>query len=274
MWASIVAFLALVVGFAWSASPFAQMLGAVAIAVAFVHASLGYGFRHALALLAICLVITFAIENIGVATGMPFGRYHFEADLGFPRVGSIPLIVGPLWFGMGYFSWVVAGILLDGADARLNEGGNVITLPLVAAFVMTQWDFVMDPSGSTIAKAWIWHDGGAFLGVPISNFFGWLLTSWLFFFAWAAFYLRRQDEALLQARAQSRGFRLAAIVFYLAPGLTHVTPWLLGQSGEVGDAAGHVWRISELREHTVAVMLFTMFFTSAVASLRLYRVRP
>ena len=60
-----------------------------------------------------------------------------------------------------------------------------------------------------------------------------------------------------------------AILLYLASGLTQVTPWLIGQSGEVADAAGHVWRIHDLREATVVTMLFTMFFTSMLAALRL-----
>ena len=30
----------------------------------------------------------FTIENIGVATGFPFGHYHFAIDAGLPRIGS------------------------------------------------------------------------------------------------------------------------------------------------------------------------------------------
>jgi len=48
-----------------------------------------------------------------------------------------------------------------------------------------------------------------------------------------------------------------------------VTPWLIGQSGEVVDAANHVWRVADLRETTVVVLLFTMLFTSMLAALRL-----
>jgi len=58
-------------------------------------------------------------------------------------------------------------------------------------------------------------------------------------------------------------------LLYLASGLTHVTPWLIGQTGEVVDAAGHVWRIHDLRGTAVVIMLFTMFFTSMLATLRL-----
>jgi putative membrane protein len=60
-----------------------------------------------------------------------------------------------------------------------------------------------------------------------------------------------------------------AIFLYLGSGLAHVTPWVMGQSGEAVDAADHIWRIQDIREATVVTMLFTMFFTSMLATLRL-----
>jgi len=27
----------------------------------------------------------------------------------------------------------------------------------------------------------LWHDGGADFGVPLTNYLGWLLTSWMFY---------------------------------------------------------------------------------------------
>jgi uncharacterized membrane protein len=267
-WIALAIYLVLVVGFAWNPTPFAQGLAALGIAIACTHAALFYGWRDALVLLAICLAITFAVENIGAATGFPFGHYHFEVGSNLIHVGAIPIIVGPLWFGMGYISWIVAGTLLGGADRRLKGNIARIALPVVAAFVMTQWDVVMDPPEATISKAWIWHDGGAHFGVPLSNYFGWLLTSWLFYQAFAI-YLGRQRVASEAATAQSRGLRLVAILLYLCSGLTHVTPWIIGQSGEVADAANHIWRIQDLRETAVVMMLFTMCFTSLLAALRL-----
>jgi putative membrane protein len=267
-WIVLAVYLALVVGFAWNPTPLAQGLAAVGIVAACVHAVLSYGWKDALALLAICVVITFAIENIGVATGLPFGHYHFEVGSDLPHVGAVPIIVGPLWFGMGYFSWVVATTLLGGAQARLNRNAEFFALPIVSAFVMTQWDLVIDPPNSTISKAWIWHDGGAHFGVPLSNYLGWLLTSWLFYQAFAL-YLSRRRQASARMAEQERPLRLAAILLYLGSGLTQVTPFLIGQSGEVTDAAHHVWRIEDLRETTVVILLFTMVFTSMLAALRL-----
>jgi uncharacterized membrane protein len=267
-WGAIAAYLALVIGFAWNPSQFAQALAAIGIGAALLHASLTYGLRHALVLFVICTAITFAMENLGAATGFPFGHYHFEVGRDLPHIGAIPLVVGPLWFGMSYFSWIAAGILLDGADFRLEQRFNAIVLPIAATFVATQWDLVMDAPSATISKAWVWHDGGAFFGVPASNFFGWLLTAWLFFQAFAL-YLRRHADALARAALRSRGFRLLAVAFYLSSGLTHLTPWLLGQAGEAADGGGHIWRVQDLRESAVLIMIFTMGFTALLALVRL-----
>ena len=265
-------FLIVVVVFAWSATLFAQILAAISISCAFGIACDAYGVRHAVALLLICSAITFTVENIGVVTGLPFGLYHFTVGADLPRIGVIPLVVGGLWFGMGYCSWVVAGALLDHADARLNEKGNVIALPLVAAFVMTQWDVVMDAPSATISGAWIWHKGRRLLRCAdlqlfrvVLDFVA-ILSGLCSLSAWA----RAGADS---ARAQNREFRLAAVLLYLSAGLTHVTPWLIGPGGDSVDGAGRVWRIEDIRESTVAVMLFTMLFSSTLALLRLWRER-
>jgi len=270
LWLAIACVLLAAIGFSWNPTPLAHALAAIFIACAVVHAGFFYGLRPALVLFIICMAITFTMENIGVATGFPFGHYHFAIDAAFPHIGSIPIIVGPLWFGAGYFSWVVASILLDGADRRLDRPSDLVALPVVAAFVMTQWDLVMDRSESTIAKVWIWHDGGADFGVPLSNYLGWLLTSWLFFQAFAL-YLRRRIAERPQATQRSRKLQLVAILFYVSPGLTHIVPWAMGQSGEVADPAGNTWQIHDLRETTVAIMLFTMFFSAILAALHLVK---
>jgi uncharacterized membrane protein len=258
----------LVVGFAWNPTPLAQALAAIGVLAALIHAALFYGWKDALALFAICITVTFVVENIGSLTGFPFGHYHFEVGADLPHVGVIPVIVGPLWFGMGYFSWILAGTLL-GAPARPRGKFELLAWPVIAAFVMTGWDVVMDPPLATISKAWIWHDGGAHFGVPLSNYGGWRLTSWLFYQAFAVYLSRRGVIVARPATDDGKAFRLVAIVIYLSSGLTNLTPWLIGQSGEVTDAAGHLWRVSDLRAATVITMLFTMFFTSVLAVLRL-----
>ena len=271
VWASIAVYLLLVLFYAWNPTPFAQGLAAIGCVSAFIHCTLSCGLKNALALLAICLVVSFTAENIGSTTGLIFGHYHFEVGSALPHVGAVSIVVGGVWFGMGYFAWSVASTILDRADRRLKEQANVVILPVVAAFVMTQWDFVMDVPNATISKAWIWHDGGTDFGVPLTNYLGWLFTSWLFYQGFA-FYLVTRKPVCPPRR--ERTYRVVAILFYAFAGLTHLTPWLMDQSGETADATGHVWRIHDMRETTVAAMLFTMFFTSIIAALRLARLPP
>jgi putative membrane protein len=121
-----------------------------------------------------------------------------------------------------------------------------------------------------MAKVWIWHEGGANFGVPLSNYVGWLLTSWLFFQSFA-FYLRHRPVKLMGTPRQTRELRLIAILFYVSAGLTHIVPWLFEPPGEVIDAAGHAWTVHDLRETTVTIMLFTMFFSSVLAVLHLVK---
>ncbi len=271
LWLAILAYLGLVVAFGWNPSSFGEGLGLIGIAAALIHAGLTYGWRHALAFFLICNGIAFSMENLSIATGFPFGHYHFEFARDLPHIGAVPVLIGPFWFVMGYWSWIVASILLDDAGLDLSEWRNAIALPVAAAFVMTQWDVVMDAPNSTIARSWIWHDGGADFGVPASNFFGWLLTSWLFCQAFAL-YLRDEPRATIRAQGRSRAFRLIAILFYLSAGLTNITPWLLGQTGNAMDGIGHVWQIHDIRETAVVLVTVTMGFTALLALFRLYRM--
>ena len=55
----------------------------------------------------------------------------------------------------------------------------------------------------------------------------------------------------------------------LGAGITYVMLWIMAQSGEVADGGGHLWRVQDVREATVVLMLFTMFFTSLLAAMRL-----
>src|SRR5262249_5691935 len=79
LWLAIVSILVAAIGFSWNPTPFAHALAAIFIACAIVHAGCFYGSRPAFVLFVICTAITFAIANIGVASGFPFGHYHSQS---------------------------------------------------------------------------------------------------------------------------------------------------------------------------------------------------
>ena len=244
----------------------AQGLAAVSILVLAVHAVVALGWAEAAIFAATCLAITFAVENVGATTGFPFGRYAFLVGAGLPHIGVIPIIVGPLYFAMGYASWVIANLLVGPRVERPQTRYALFAVPLVAAFVMTQWDVVMDPAGSTLDKAWAWYDSGGYFGVPLSNFLGWLLVTWLYFQVFAAFARMRRAKAAYPSRP--RWFWALPILLYFAAGLSHLLP-TLAPDARLVDAGGRTWSAADLRETAVIVMLATMAPTSILALLRL-----
>jgi len=250
-------------------TPAAQLVGALGILLAFGLAARMQGLAGAALLLAVCLGITFAVENLGVATGFPFGPYHFNVDRDLPYIGAVPLIVGPLYFGIGYYGWIVAGILLDSADLGLDRRFAVVALPIAAAFVTVQWDVVVDPASSTLYGVWSWHRGGGYFGVPLSNFLGWYLTVWLVFQSYAAM-IRRWPALFRSSRRTGLGrWRLLAVLIYLAMGLSQILPFLLSGTEQVVDPGGAAWSARDIHETAVIVMTFSMLPSGVLALLKL-----
>ena len=115
----------------------------------------------------------FSAELVGVATGKPFGHYSYGPGLG-PQVGRVPLLAAAAWAMMARPAWVVAGWVARGRVARA----------LTAAGALTAWDVFLDPR-MVREGYWDWDGGGAYEGVPLSNFAGWALIGGLVFAVWA-----------------------------------------------------------------------------------------
>lgn len=257
-----------IIWIAGRATPLAQFLAGASIITVFAHAIAALGWSEALSFLTICLAVTFTVENFGVLTGFPFGHYTFLVEPNIPHIGVIPPIVGLLYFGMGYPSWVIANLLLGQSVQRPSTRLQLFAVPMISAFVMVQWDVVMDPSGSTLARAWVWYGGGGYFGVPLSNFLGWFLVTYLYYQAFSLLLYARGTRPPYPSRP--RAFWALPILLYLAAGLCHVPP-LFDPDIRLVDAGGRVWSAADLRETTVIVMLFTMLRTSILALLRLVR---
>ena len=265
-----VAFTGLLAAIVWQAgqapmSPLPQMLAAVTIMVVFIHALVALGWVNAFCFIALVMAITFAVENIGAATGVPFGHYHFVVGADLPHVGQIPLIVGFLYFGIGYCAFLI-GVLLTAGRSRVIP---LLAAPLAAAFVMTQWDLTMDPVNSTRYGLWIWHDGGGYFGVPLSNFAGWFGEMFVAFFAVTLFL--RWRHASFGFEARGRTFWAMPVLLYLAAGLSQIAPLLSAGRGTVMDRGGQVWPIHALHETAVLVALLVMLPASLLALRQLYK---
>jgi putative membrane protein len=163
-------------------------------AFAFLHGRMVYRTRGILVFLAVCLGVGAFFESLGLRTGFPFGSYYFT-DLMGPKVFQLPVLLVLAYVGMGYVSWVI-GLLILGSPARTLTGRQVVLLPPVASFVMVAWDLAMDPVWTNIDHAWVWRNGGAYFGVPVSNFFGWFLTIYVIYQVFAVYLRNRAFPSL------------------------------------------------------------------------------
>jgi putative membrane protein len=129
--------------------------------------------RRGGALVAVAGAVGFAAELVGVATGRPFGHYHYSDRLG-PRVGGVPLLAAAAWAMMARPSWVAAGWITRRRRARAA----------LAATALTAWDVFLDPRMAR-EGFWTWPGGGRYEGVPASNFLGWWTTGLAVYAVWA-----------------------------------------------------------------------------------------
>jgi uncharacterized membrane protein len=179
-----------------------------ALAFALVHGSLHYRLRGILVFAGICIVVGNISENLSVVTGFPFGHYYFEELMG-PKLFHVPVLLGLAYIGMAYVSWTLARLIV-GAPQMSVAGARVVTLPLVASFIMVAWDLAQDPVWGTVLHGWAWLDGGPWFGVPISNYLGWygnVFTIYVLF----ALYLRSWPAPAVPERQASWH---AALLFY------------------------------------------------------------
>ncbi|MWV64749.1 carotenoid biosynthesis protein [Halorubrum sp. JWXQ-INN 858] len=124
--------------------------------------------RRAVGWVGLLVAYTYFIEHLGVRTGWPYGTFEYTVSLG-PMVGGVPLAL-PVFFVPLVLNAYLLCLLLLGARAATWW----LRLLVVIAAVVTM-DVVLDP-GAVALGFWTFG-GGAFYGVPLSNYAGWVLSA-------------------------------------------------------------------------------------------------
>jgi uncharacterized membrane protein len=183
---------------------------------AVIHGARIYRACGILVFVTLCLGVGALFESVSLRTGFPFGHYTFTDLLG-PKLFDLPILLALAYVGMGYLSWVLGLVILECQNEALT-GKTLVLAPLAASLVMTAWDLSMDPVWADIDHAWVWRDGGPYYGVPISNFFGWFLTAYIFYQLFAL-YLRKQSVYVVADKSlATRYFVLCGIRSRESPG--------------------------------------------------------
>ncbi|MFO1539349.1 MAG: carotenoid biosynthesis protein [Chloroflexota bacterium] len=111
--------------------------------------------------------LAWVAEAVGAATDLPFGPYAYTGLLQ-PQLAGVPVVIPLAWLMGLPPAWAVA--------ARIAGATRGPAFVLVAAGAMTAWDLFLDPQ-MVAWGLWAWDIEGAYFGIPLQNFAGWLLVS-------------------------------------------------------------------------------------------------
>ena len=222
-----------------------------------IHGRHSSGWRSVLLWIATVMPVAWAAESLSIATGFPFGGYHYADSMG-PFIGNVPVVVPAAYCVMGYVSWAMARILLRRVgcvvDAELLAKG-----PAVAAALMVIWDLSMDPLRATVEQRWIWIDGGAHHGIPLSNFLGWFAVTWTMFKLYALLLARFGEAGPPSDAPASEPFWYAAPLMYLSFAVEYIgNPLLSGGHDAALTVHGASIGLRQLHQEVAILAALTM----------------
>ena len=146
-----------------------ELIVVIVAAASLCHAAITRGPHAAAALAGVSVVGGFAVEVLGVHTGVPFGRYEYGDSLGASLFG-VPVVIAFAWPMLAWPAALAARRLVHSFAARVAVG----------AWALTAWDVFLDPQ-MVAAGHWRWLDASAHLpgvpGVPLSDYAGWFVVS-------------------------------------------------------------------------------------------------
>ncbi|MBC7900928.1 MAG: isopentenyl-diphosphate Delta-isomerase [Saprospiraceae bacterium] len=181
------------------------------------------GWRDGVLLIAVLGVYALLIETAAIITGFPYGHFGYSEHLGFKLFGLVPWTVAFAWPPLMLAAYAVAYHLV--ADRLLHI--------LFVTLLLTIFDLVLDP-GAVELGFWSYPDGGAYYGVPLSNFAGWLVSGFIGSVIFAAFAANKKP--LLPAPVQLTASAVFIIFFWTALSVfaALIAPALIGVSVFVG----------------------------------------
>lgn len=123
------------------------------------------GWSDGIKLVAVLGVYALAVETISLFTGFPYGHFGYSEHLGYRLFDAVPWTVAFAWTPLMLCAYTAARSLFVSRVRRI----------VCATFLLLAFDLVIDP-GAVMLSFWQYPEGGAYYGVPVSNFVGWIVS--------------------------------------------------------------------------------------------------
>ncbi|TFZ02039.1 carotenoid biosynthesis protein [Ramlibacter humi] len=171
------------------------------------------GRRASWAFVVLAFALGWFAEEMGSRHGWFFGDYHYTDVLG-PRLGSVPVVIPLMWFGVCQVGLTMACLIawrhpVPPAGSGWRRGA---VTALLTALLVTAFDLGADPYFVYQLKAWVMVKEGDWFGETVWGFAGWLFVSFTItaLFLW----LLRLVPTASKAPATLRRAALVPVLIY------------------------------------------------------------
>lgn len=152
-----------------SFNPYLIMMGTLVMRLPLIAGLQPLADRKLLLGLSVLTVYSFVIEFVGTTTGFPYGEFSYLIELGPMIGGKIPLGLPIFFIPLVVNSYLLVMLTFPEWSRKLLP-----RLLMVIATVLLL-DLVLDP-GAVAIGFWS-YKSGFYYGVPLSNYFGWVLSA-------------------------------------------------------------------------------------------------
>ncbi|MDA8155764.1 MAG: carotenoid biosynthesis protein [Actinomycetota bacterium] len=146
-----------------------------------ISCSLQFGFRQAAVFSVAGYLIAWLSEVSSIHNGFPYGLYtYIEATKGRELwVAGVPFMDSLSYVFLLYASYSLVSLYRGKTDGRFDLPGAVLS-----SFFFVYLDALIDPVALRgdrwfLGRIYYYPDGGAYFGVPYSNFVGWLIVGFV-----------------------------------------------------------------------------------------------
>lgn len=123
------------------------------------------GWSDGIKLVLILGAYALIVETFAILMGFPYGHFGYSDHLGYKILGFVPWTVAFAWTPLMLCAYVAARSLFASRIERI----------ICSTFLLVIFDLVLDP-GAVLLGFWQYPGGGAYYGVPASNYLGWILS--------------------------------------------------------------------------------------------------
>ena len=137
------------------------------------------GWKTGISLLLFLAIYCWAVEDLSIHTGFPFGHYYYSDMLGF-KIDVTPGLLGFNYFWMLVIpAYFIANLITDGtpfSSAKTIKG--LLFTAFITAIIVAGIDMVVDPLNATRLHEWVWTKNSytGYYGIPYVNFLGYIIV--------------------------------------------------------------------------------------------------